>query len=351
MNIRLAKFFIPKNKGKMFGNILSPDNKYRLTLTEYSTKKGCWNYTQGLVYKTKEEQLLFEVRRNYSSFPYSWIDHPSGHQYLVCGADYQGQTVLELDTGERKDYIPPEAKKGYGFCWVEHHFDATTKILTVAGCVWACPYEFRFYDFSDPMSGLPEIVFDEDCIDEDKKWPTFEPNGIIKTYCTRSYDDDEDDEDVPTKPPVIRATKILQREGMKLRLLNEEVSEDEKKLRKEREEGRRQYEEKLKNFKNNDPLYLAHMNLVKDHALSPEDHISIGITHKDWCPHFKIEEQRICRRIVRSKKITIDLEWGMDSGPIKLVIYNKKGNHEEDKWFDHSVEGMSQAFKTAKEII
>jgi hypothetical protein len=344
-----ANKFIPNIHG--YGDYLSPDGKYRLVIASYPTRKGCWDYTQGLVYRVGADKPIFEVRRNYASFPYSWIDHPNGHQYLVCGEDYQGQTVLELDTGKRVDFRPSEAKTGGGFCWSETRFDQATKILTVCGCIWAWPYEFRFYDFSDPMKGWPEIVPDDEC-SEDSRWPTFEPDSVIKTYYTKAEEEDEDGNEIPDKPPVLRATKTFVREGLKLRLLNENVSEDEKTLRKEREEAHQKHEEKMKRFKETDPLFLAYAKLVKDRALSPEDSCGIGITHENWCPHFKLREQRFCRRIVQNKKkkLTIDLEWGMDTGPIKLVIW-KKRNHSEDKWFEHSAEGMNQAFKTVKEIM
>ena len=341
------KNFYRKNNGKIFEDEPSPDGKYRLAVASFPTEKGCWDYTQGLVYRAGNDRPIFEVRRNYASFPRSWIDHPNGHQYLVCGADYQGQTVLELDTGRRSDFIPPEAKKGSGFCWVSHRFDASTKILTVCGCVWACPYEFRFYDFSEPMKGWPEISWDEDCIEDDEKWPTFEPDGTIKAYDTKPIDD-HDDGDTP-KPPVLRSAKTFSRDGLKLKLLNEEVSGKEKTFREKSEESWHRSEEKWTNFKNRDPLYLAYADLIKDPALSPEDHYGIGVTHDKWCPHFKIQEQRFCRRIVASKKTTIDLEWGTATGPIKLVIY-KKGKKEDDRWFGHSVEGMRQAFEAAREI-
>jgi Fe-S-cluster-containing dehydrogenase component len=344
----ISKFFVAKNAGKIYEDKLSPNGEYRLTVTAYATKKGCWSYTQGLVYKVGVDRSLFEVQRNYSSFPHSWIEHPNGHQYLVCGADYQGQTVLELDTGKRKDFVPLEAKKGVGFCWTAHCFDESSKILTVCGCVWACPYEFRFYDFSNPMNGWPEITIENDCIDEDSKWPIFEPNGIVKTYCTKTYDDDDDD-DTSNKPEILRATKTLVRDGLKFKLLNEEVSEEEKIKRKKQEEYWQKYKKEMDHFKSTDPLYLASLNLAKDPAFSPEDYYSVGTTHKDWCPHFKTEERRFCRRIINTSKTTIDLEWGMVSGPIKLVIY-KKGKHFEDKWFEHSVVGMEEAFKVAKQI-
>jgi hypothetical protein len=360
MNHNISKYFKPKNAGEIFEDNLSPDGKYRLVITPYATRKGCWNYSQGLIYKVGKDQLLFEVQRNYSRFPYTWIDHPNGHQYLICGGDYQGQTVLELDTGERLDFLPPEAKDGVGFCWAVTRFDTTSKILVVCGCVWACPYEFRFYDFSDPMNGWPEITIDNDCIEEDPKWPVFESNGIVKTYCTRF---DADDDDFFNKSE-IRSIKTLIREGLKLKLLNEEVSEEEKIRRKKQADYQQADEAKMKLFKETDPLFLCYASLVKDPVLSPEDYCGIGVTHKDWCPHFKIEEQRFTRRVVRTfldytapftprrkiKKLTIDLEWGMVSGPIKLVIF-KKGKHAEDKWFDHSVEGMTQAFVAIKEML
>jgi hypothetical protein len=341
-------YFKPKYRGTELIDKFSPDGNYRLVVTSYSTKKGCWHYSQGLIYSADKIEPLFEIQRNYSSFPYSWISHPNGHQYLVCGADYQGQTVLELDTGKRKDFVPEEAKKGVGFCWVEHHFDVPSKMLIVCGCVWACPYEFRFYDFSDPMNGWPELETEE-CVDEDNKWPSFEPDGTIKTYSTKSYDDDEDEDEESTKdkPEVLRATKTFVREGSKLRLLNENVSEEEKIHRQKNEEGWQKYNEKIKLFKESDPLYLCHDKLIKDKALSPEDHYGIGRTYKDWCPHFNTEERRFCRRVVNKNKTTIDLEWGMDTGPIKIVIY-KKGKHFGDKWFEHSVAGMEEAFKEIK---
>lgn len=336
--------FFKKKEGKIMGEY--PHNEFKLVVSSYETKKGCWNYTQGLVYKEGIDKPLFDVKRNYASFPYLWIDHPNGHQYLVCGADYQGQTVLELDTGKRRDFLPEAAKKGHGFCWVDYRFDSESKILTVAGCFWACPYEYRFFDFSDPMKGWPWLETEESIDDNGPEWPVFEPEGVIKAFQIQT----EDEEGEEINPPVLRATKTFKREGLKLILIKEDVSEEEQKLRLEREEGWKKYNEEIKRFKETDPLYLLHVKLAKDPALSPEDHCGYGFTYENWCPHFKISERRFCRRIVNKGKITVDLEWGMYTGPIKVVMY-KKGKKMEDKWFEHSEEGMSQAFKIIKEEI
>jgi hypothetical protein len=144
----------------------SPSGTYKLVIRMYGTREGCWNYTRGTVYK--DDQEIADVQRNYSQFPFSWIEgHKNGHDYLVCGEDYQGQTVVELDTGKRVDYLPPEAEKGHGFCWAGHEPSPDGTLLGVAGCYWACPYEARVYDFTDPMSPPYEVLFREDLGEEE----------------------------------------------------------------------------------------------------------------------------------------------------------------------------------------
>jgi hypothetical protein len=77
---------------------LSPSGKYRLVVTSYTTG------TLGVITRVADGEEIARVDRNYHSFEHTWIeDHPSGHDYLVCGEDYQGQTVIELDTGARGD--------------------------------------------------------------------------------------------------------------------------------------------------------------------------------------------------------------------------------------------------------
>ena len=112
---------------------LSPSGKYKLVTECYGFKKG-WNYSKGSVFRQGEDEPLFEVYRNYGHFTFLFVeDHPNSHAYLVCGEDYQGQTVLELDTGKRKDYLPRDGIVGHGFCWTAKRFNATSQILIVDG--------------------------------------------------------------------------------------------------------------------------------------------------------------------------------------------------------------------------
>jgi hypothetical protein len=321
---------------------LSPSGKYRLVITPFETKPNCWDYTQGLVYRVGSDSPIAEVQRNYSHFPFLWVEnHPNGHDYLVTGQDYQGQTVIELDTGKRKDCLSDGAEEGYGFCWAAYEFNASSQILVVSGCIWACPYEYRFYDFSDPMEGWPEIVSDT-CIDDWEKWPTVVPDGTIHCYQPRMTEDGDPADE-------IAAIQTFKREGLKLVLVSEWVSEDEQKRRIKHAQAMKEYNERLATFRSSDPLYLACQELLKDPSLTPDNHEGIGITYPGWCPFFEGKEQRMCHRIIQGGNYTVDLEWAMVSGPIKLVIY-KDGSHFEDKFFGHSVGGMHEAFEYAKRL-
>ena len=84
----------------------SPSGRYQLDVTRFSTGPNTWAYSRGRVFGSDQEPPLAVVDRNFGSFPFSWSEgHPSGHDYLVCGEDYQGQTVIELDTGRRVDHV------------------------------------------------------------------------------------------------------------------------------------------------------------------------------------------------------------------------------------------------------
>ena len=331
----------------------SDSGKYELHLTRHTTGENTWNYSKGKVYR--DGVFITEVCRNYGSFPFLFIEgHSNGSDFLICGEDYQGQVVIELNTGRRRGLLPEEAKQGFGFCWSDYTFDKKSQIVVVDGCFWACPYEFRFFDFSDPMEkGWPEIEQEGGYVDADRKVPEINGDTIRTFYSDDDPDDYDDDEKPEPEPNGFKAIKTWKREGLKLILQEEWVSEREQKRRKEQEEANARYEAWEKDFKANDPLYLTYIARVKsDTWLKAADYSSRGITHPNWCPDFKEHETRWCRRIneSRSKGWTIDLEWAVKTGPIKLVIY-KGGKSYEDKFFPHSVDGMHEAFNYAKGLL
>ena len=142
--------------------IWSPSKRWCLAVTDHFTKAGAWHYTKARIYDGGGK-LLQTVCRNYHSFGHLFVeDHPKG-AFLVCGSDYQGQTVVDLNTGERADFLPETAEQGSGFCWVSYSASPSKQTLAVHGCYWACPYEVWFVDFTDPMSlPLPVLHRDSD---------------------------------------------------------------------------------------------------------------------------------------------------------------------------------------------
>jgi len=345
--------------------ILSPSGKYRLVITPFKTTEKGWNYSQGEVFEGNRPITI--VRRNYSSFPYCWVEaHANGHDYLIAGEDYQGQTVVELDSGKRVDHIPAGAIQGCGFCWAEYRYDPILQMLIVTGCFWACPYEYRFYDFSDPMSGWPELETGQ-VIDDSTSWPRVQEDGTILTFQDSwdddedededdSWDDDEDEEDDENlqKERKPAATQTFKRVGYRLVLQEEWIADAERERRAKAEKAQQEYSQWLKDFRATDPLYLKARELMQDPVLTPEKHEGIGITYQGWCPSFDKEERRICHRIVKRDSdmpgYIIDLEWGADTGPIKIIVY-KDGKHTEDRFFEHSVVGMEQVFDYARALL
>jgi hypothetical protein len=156
---RIEAFFVPENTIEdTLRSDVSPSGKYRLTKQSYRTEPKRWNFSRGLVYRLADNEIIADVKRNYEHFWHAWVEHSNGNEYLLCGDDYQGYTVINLTQETMNSYLPPEALKGYGFCWVVVHPSPDGLTLAVDGCYWAAPYELVLYDFSDPSTlPLPEF--------------------------------------------------------------------------------------------------------------------------------------------------------------------------------------------------
>lgn len=123
---------------------------YSLDLYSLAKNGKHWPYTKAIVHTLAGEVVIY---RNYSSFPKTWImNHKSGHDYLICGEDYQGQTVVNLTTGEKVSWVDPGARNGVGFCWASILVSDNSDFLAVNGCYWGAGYEAWIVDFSEPMN-------------------------------------------------------------------------------------------------------------------------------------------------------------------------------------------------------
>ncbi len=146
----IAGFFIPENRVDESEKEYSPSGNFYLTVVAYSTGEGTWSYTQGVIRDSKNDKIIADVKRNFSNFWHSWIEHANGNEYLLCGEDYQGQTVVNLTKGTVKSYFPEAGFDGFGFCWTSAVSSSDSTILAVDGCYWACPYDMVFFDFRNP---------------------------------------------------------------------------------------------------------------------------------------------------------------------------------------------------------
>lgn len=64
-------YFVPENLQPGQKEHISPSGKYKLIIRKYSTKEGCWHYSQGTIFQ--DNQQIAEANRNYGSFPFCWI--------------------------------------------------------------------------------------------------------------------------------------------------------------------------------------------------------------------------------------------------------------------------------------
>ena len=132
----------------------SPSGKYTLTVYTHPQGGNFWSYTRGVVSGGCDVTIC----RNYSSFPYLFVEgHPDGNDYLVCGRDYQSQTVVNLTSGETRTYTSPPS-----FCWAAYTAGPSKTTLAVEGCYWGAPYEIIVVDFSHPMRDLPILRQEQD---------------------------------------------------------------------------------------------------------------------------------------------------------------------------------------------
>lgn len=167
----MDEFFDEKSKLEKEDIFQSPSGKYTLVVNYYDNGEGYWDYSSGRVYMTesmkKENKkawiLKAFVRRNYPSFWHCFIEKDDD-EFILCGADYQGYSVIKGSNGERLDYLYPNAVwGGAGFCWIDCEQVDENKI-EVLGCYWGADYEVVEYDIGNIFSlPYPEISrrFDE----------------------------------------------------------------------------------------------------------------------------------------------------------------------------------------------
>ena len=137
---------------------LAPSGRFRLEIARHDQPDTRWTYSRGIVTEVATGRRIADVKRNFGHFWHAWVRKASGREWLLCGEDYQGYSVIDLDAGTTAVVFEDAGLRGHGFCWAAVQPSPDGEVLAVHGCYWAGPYDLVFFDFSDPSAlPLPEM--------------------------------------------------------------------------------------------------------------------------------------------------------------------------------------------------
>lgn len=378
---------------------LSPSGKYKLVVTSHETSPGCWSYSKGKVFQADSDEPIAEVRRNYGAFPFLFLeDHMDGHEYLICGEDYQGQTFVQLDTGKLVSDRSFGAERGFGFCWASYRLLGDGKTLLVDGCYWACPYELKFFDVSDPMKGWPELELpydDLDYLDPEKSEVKVEGDTIVweergwvyketgerhseidhahsrlltaahkarhqkageevvaaaeaeaQEFWDKYNMDDEPDEDPERWEQVVDRRVTLRIEGGEFVLAEDWKSDWQLEQERLRQEYRERDRAQRQKWLDEDELF---QHLVGAHGRS---NLSVGYSYPSMVMRWDGDPNPAYLRISlrdseEDASRTAALQWGVTDGPIQIEMWVRGRGNVKKPEFPRSLEGIQAAWDAA----
>lgn len=154
-----SKFATAKRTADPAREVLSPSGRFIFREESFQNVETGWRYSRGVLRRDHDGAVMADIKRNHGGFWHAWVQHPNEHEYLLCGEDYQGYSIIECDTGRMAVHFPDEGHEGLGFCWYAVRPSPDGRTLAVEGCYWACPSEIVFVDFTDPLTlPLPELA-------------------------------------------------------------------------------------------------------------------------------------------------------------------------------------------------
>lgn len=367
-------YFTDKNENAACRKtVVSPSGKYKLIIRNYSTKEGAWSYTRGQVIELVTDRLVADVKRCYSSFLYAFVTKDDA-EYLVAGRSYMGQTVVNLSTCQEVSdpdfYKAPEEDRktdsefgnyhGHEFCWAEitPFFDSNT--LFVDGCHWACPYEYRFYDFTDPMKGWPGLKIVGSTLGIEHLAPDDFENldydedadeGPASEYTTVKIEHHPHQPEVKFTNPDLQI--VLRRDGDCMRVVSEWSSERRIKRIAEAEAAHKAHQEKFLNARDNAPFYVWLKAQKADGIQSDGSYASHYPSINDrnnGDPNWLYPGIRFEKAGAPKRATTATVKWGIDAGEIYVEVWTY-GKGSEKTMFERSQTGLEAAYAFAVEAV
>lgn len=231
------------------------------------------------------------------------------------------QTIVDLDRGE--EYEPPGSHYESGaFCWVRCYLSPDGNTLVVDGCHWACPYEYRFFDFSDPARGWPPLPV------VGAEW-VGDPSDVSPPHWLDAATVDCFQRDANGEP---QERSRLARRGDEMLVVEHWVSDAERARRDRSARAEAEQDAWWESFTTSEPMYLRLLALVRANGL-PCDNLG-------WRPGGR----RIVlwfRRV--QPHASADLEWDTAKGTLGVQLYGADGSRGETLAFACSLAGLEGA--------
>ena len=148
------------NEEVYISNELSPSKKYRITIeSHFAPSRFSRQFIT--IHRVEGDSLIYKIE-NASLFRFKFFTRQNEEWLFCTGESYMTQVFINLDNGTVYDDTgniknTSEFKGGCAFCWAQMHISDDGNTLIVDGCIWAFPYEIRFFDFTDPSKGWPEL--------------------------------------------------------------------------------------------------------------------------------------------------------------------------------------------------
>jgi len=294
--------------------VLSPSGRYQLAIHDLDRT------SRGVVTRLADGVVVCDLTRNYGMFHHTFVTK-GDREYLIAGRSYMSQTIVDLDRGA--EYEPPgDQEDGGAFIWTTCFLSPDGSTLAVDGCVWACPYEVKFFDFTDPATGWPALrlvgaEYLEDPSDDVR--PTW--------LDARTIDVHQQDRD---KQPSERTR--LERRGDEMVIIDHWVSDAEQARRAETARREVELHAWWATFHTSDRMYLRLVELVRIHALPGQ---LLG---------YRPGAHRINEYFRRVEpKASADLHWDIDAETLRVQLYDPAGNRTEERAFEASLAGIEAA--------